>query len=127
MPQPPPPVKKKDAPAAAKKEGEPVRSVKQGALTLLILPQAEVFLNGRSLGKTRSRLVMARWKAIAVVTTLKAEPGMYRSWYALARSHTAVSHRPSGETHGTEAGNLTPNAEMYASMRSRTYATFCAT
>ncbi len=45
---------KEDAPAAAKKEGEgePVRSVKQGSLTLLILPQAEVFLNGRSLGKT---------------------------------------------------------------------------
>ncbi|HEX8435839.1 serine/threonine-protein kinase [Archangium sp.] len=54
----PPPVEtqeKKDAPAPVKKEGEgepPVRSVKQGALTLLILPPAEVFLNGRSLGKT---------------------------------------------------------------------------
>jgi eukaryotic-like serine/threonine-protein kinase len=48
------PQEKEDAPAAAKKEGEgePVRNVKQGALTLLILPQAEVFLNGRSLGKT---------------------------------------------------------------------------
>jgi serine/threonine-protein kinase len=48
------PQEKKDAPAPTKKEGEnePVRSVKQGALTLLILPPAEVFLNGRSLGKT---------------------------------------------------------------------------
>jgi len=38
----------------AKKEGdsEPVRNVRQGALTLVILPEAEVFLNGRSLGKT---------------------------------------------------------------------------
>jgi serine/threonine-protein kinase len=34
-------------------DGEPVRSsVKQGALTLLVLPEAEVFLKGRSLGKT---------------------------------------------------------------------------
>ena len=50
--QPTEPQEEKDAPAPAKKEGEPVRSVKQGALTLLILPPAEVFLNGRSLGKT---------------------------------------------------------------------------
>ncbi|WP_369946347.1 protein kinase [Vitiosangium sp. GDMCC 1.1324] len=33
-------------------DGEPVRKVKQGALTLIVLPEAEVFLNGRSLGKT---------------------------------------------------------------------------
>jgi serine/threonine-protein kinase len=34
-------------------DGEPARSgVKQGALTLLVLPEAEVFLKGRSLGKT---------------------------------------------------------------------------
>ncbi len=42
--------------AEAKKDpsdSEPVRSsVKQGALTLLVLPEAEVFLKGRSLGKT---------------------------------------------------------------------------
>ncbi|MCY1083631.1 protein kinase domain-containing protein [Archangium lansingense] len=40
--------------AAAKKDddGEPVRNVRQGALTLVVLPEAEVFLNGRSLGKT---------------------------------------------------------------------------
>ncbi|HEX5752516.1 MAG TPA: protein kinase [Archangium sp.] len=38
----------------AKKDGddEPVRGVKQGTLTLVVLPEAEVFLNGRSLGKT---------------------------------------------------------------------------
>ncbi|QRN97419.1 protein kinase [Archangium violaceum] len=44
----------KETPAAAKKDGdgESPRSVKQGALTLVILPEAEVFLNGRSLGKT---------------------------------------------------------------------------
>ncbi|MFL5353958.1 protein kinase domain-containing protein [Archangium sp.] len=46
----PAPKDDKDAPAAA----EPVRTVKQGALTLVILPEtgAEVFLNGRLLGKT---------------------------------------------------------------------------
>ncbi|WNG42729.1 protein kinase [Archangium minus] len=31
---------------------EPARNVKKGALTLLVLPEAEVFLKGRSLGKT---------------------------------------------------------------------------
>ncbi|WP_375769368.1 protein kinase [Archangium gephyra] len=53
--QPQPPAETREAPEEpAKKEGEgePVRSVKQGALTLVILPEAEVFLNGRSLGKT---------------------------------------------------------------------------
>jgi eukaryotic-like serine/threonine-protein kinase len=44
----------KSAPPSVKKEGEgeSTRGVKQGALTLLILPEAEVFLNKRSLGKT---------------------------------------------------------------------------
>ncbi|HEX8821464.1 MAG TPA: serine/threonine-protein kinase [Archangium sp.] len=47
----------KDPRAEATKDGdgEPpstTRSVKQGALTLLVLPEAEVFLKGRSLGKT---------------------------------------------------------------------------
>jgi serine/threonine-protein kinase len=44
----------KSAQASVKKEGdgESTRGVKQGALTLLILPEAEVFLNKRSLGKT---------------------------------------------------------------------------
>jgi serine/threonine-protein kinase len=52
-----PPVETKEgksAPPSVKKdgEGESTRGVKQGALTLLILPEAEVFLNKRSLGKT---------------------------------------------------------------------------
>ena len=50
---PPPPVEAregKETPAPVK--SEPSRGVKQGALTLIILPGAEVFLNGRSLGKT---------------------------------------------------------------------------
>jgi serine/threonine-protein kinase len=51
-PQPPPVEARegKETPAPAK--SEPSRGVKQGALTLIILPGAEVFLNGRSLGKT---------------------------------------------------------------------------
>jgi serine/threonine-protein kinase len=52
-PEPQPPVEAregKETPAPAK--SEPSRGVKQGALTLIILPGAEVFLNGRSLGKT---------------------------------------------------------------------------
>nr|QKW93791.1 hypothetical protein [Vitiosangium cumulatum] len=44
--------KDKDASADKAGDGEPVRKVKQGALTLIVLPEAEVFLNGRSLGKT---------------------------------------------------------------------------
>ncbi|HYO66102.1 MAG TPA: serine/threonine-protein kinase [Archangium sp.] len=52
--QPPAQAPQETAEAPAKKDGEdePVRSVKQGALTLVILPEAEVFLSGRSLGKT---------------------------------------------------------------------------
>ncbi|QRK11066.1 protein kinase [Archangium violaceum] len=38
--------------APANKDGEPARNVKRGSLTLVVLPEAEVFLNGRSLGKT---------------------------------------------------------------------------
>ncbi|WP_047854141.1 serine/threonine-protein kinase [Archangium gephyra] len=41
-----------EEPAKKDGDGEPVRNVKQGALTLVVLPEAEVFLNGRSLGKT---------------------------------------------------------------------------
>ncbi|WP_257457642.1 serine/threonine-protein kinase [Archangium lipolyticum] len=50
-----PPVETKDTQAVVKKDGDgdSPRSVKQqGSLTLVILPEAEVFLNGRSLGKT---------------------------------------------------------------------------
>jgi serine/threonine-protein kinase len=42
----------KEEPAKKEDDSEPVRNVRQGALTLVILPEAEVFLNGRSLGKT---------------------------------------------------------------------------
>ncbi len=42
----------KEASTSKDGDGGPSRSVKQGALTLVILPEAEVFLNGRSLGKT---------------------------------------------------------------------------
>jgi eukaryotic-like serine/threonine-protein kinase len=41
-----------EEPAKKDDDDEPVRSVKQGALTLVVLPEAEVFLNGRSLRKT---------------------------------------------------------------------------
>ncbi len=51
--QPPAPAQEPpEEPAKKDVASEPVRNVKQGALTLVILPEAEVFLNGRSLGKT---------------------------------------------------------------------------
>jgi len=41
-----------DAPDKGEPDEAPTRAVKQGWLTLVVLPEAEVTLNGRSLGKT---------------------------------------------------------------------------